>query len=81
MATIKGTILVRQLGAVATAAVGLTQRPHILMVGLFAGLGDGLNALVARFRGAGEEHRADWLIRSAFIIRRFRAIVWKSVRV
>lgn len=66
LANMVDTALVGRLGAVATAAVGFTQMPHILMVGLFAGLGVGLNALVARFHGAGEEHRLEPTTRAGF---------------
>ncbi|MGE5674372.1 MAG: MATE family efflux transporter [Mycobacterium leprae] len=60
------TILVGRLGAVAVAAAGLTQQPHWLMVGLFMGLGVGVNALVARFQGAGETGRIEAATRSGF---------------
>ncbi|MFZ5815238.1 MAG: MATE family efflux transporter [Bacillota bacterium] len=66
MANMVDAALVGRLGAVATAAVGLTQMPHWLMVGLFMGLGVGVNALAARFHGAGEDHRLEATTRAGF---------------
>lgn len=54
LANMVDAMLVGRLSAVSVAAIGLTQPAHWLMVGLFAGLGVGVNALVARFHGAGD---------------------------
>lgn len=59
-------ILVGHLGAVAVAAIGLTHTPHWLLVGLFAGIGVGVNALVARFYGAGETGHIESATRAGF---------------
>lgn len=66
MANMVDAVLVGRLGAVATAAVGLTQMPHWFLVGLFTGLGIGVNALAARFHGAGEEDRLEATTRAGF---------------
>lgn len=66
LANMVDTALVGRLGAVATAAVGLTQMPHWLLVGLFMGLGTGVNALVARFHGAGEDGQMEATTRAGF---------------
>lgn len=66
LANMVDTALVGRLGAVATAAVGLTQMPQWLMVGLFTGLGIGVNAVAARFHGAGEEHKLESATRAGF---------------
>lgn len=59
-------ILVGRLSTEAVAAVGLSQTPHWLMAGLFMGLGVGVNALVARFQGAGETQHIESATRSGF---------------
>lgn len=59
LANMVDTALVGRLGAVATAAVGLTQMPNWLLAGLFMGLGVGVNALAARFHGAGEDDKLE----------------------
>jgi putative MATE family efflux protein len=66
LANMVDTALVGHLGALATAAVGFTQFPFWLMQGLFMGLGVGVNALVARFYGAGEHHRIPPATRAGF---------------
>jgi len=66
MANMVDAALVGRLGAISTAAVGLTQMPHWFMIGIFMGLGVGVNALVARFHGAGEEHELEATTRAGF---------------
>ncbi|MFZ5825540.1 MAG: MATE family efflux transporter [Bacillota bacterium] len=66
LANMVDAALVGRLGAVATAAVGLTQMPHWFMVGLFMGLGVGVNALAARFHGAGEDDKLEATTRAGF---------------
>lgn len=58
--------LVGHLDTVSMAAVNFTQTPHWLMTGLFAGLGVGVNALVARFQGAGEYEEIESATRAGF---------------
>lgn len=66
LANMVDTVLVGRLGAVSVAAAGLTQQPHWLMLGLFTGLGVGVNALVARFQGAGETDKIESATRAGF---------------
>ncbi|HEY3368741.1 MAG TPA: MATE family efflux transporter [Symbiobacteriaceae bacterium] len=66
LANMVDTVLVGRLGAVFVAAAGLTQLPHWLMLGLFMGLGVGVNALVARFQGAGELEQIESATRAGF---------------
>jgi putative MATE family efflux protein len=54
LATMVDAALMGHLSPIAMAAIGFTQMPHWLMTGLFMGLGVGVNALVARFQGAGQ---------------------------
>jgi putative MATE family efflux protein len=58
--------LAGHLDRVAMAAIGFTQMPHWLLVGLFTGMGVGVNALVARFHGAGEEEQIEPATRAGF---------------
>ncbi len=79
MANMVDAALVGRLGAISTAAVGLTQMPHWFMVGLFMGLGVGVNALVARFHGAGEEHRLEATTRAGFWLGLVTALLMGSL--
>ncbi|HWI64858.1 MAG TPA: MATE family efflux transporter [Symbiobacteriaceae bacterium] len=66
MANMVDAALVGHLSPVAMAAIGFTQTPHWLMVGLFMGLGVGVNALVARFYGAGDHEHIPTATRAGF---------------
>lgn len=58
--------LLGHLNPIAMAAIGFTQTPHWLLTGLFMGLGVGVNALVARYYGAGEHDRIPPATRAGF---------------
>jgi multidrug resistance protein, MATE family len=66
MATMVDTILVGHLDTISMAAVGFTQMPYWLVTGLFMGLGVGVNALVARFQGAGQTQEIEEATRAGF---------------
>jgi putative MATE family efflux protein len=66
LATMVDAALVGHLNPIAMAAIGFTQTPHWLMTGLFMGLGVGVNALVARFYGAGEHEKIAPATRAGF---------------
>ncbi|HLN59952.1 MAG TPA: MATE family efflux transporter [Symbiobacteriaceae bacterium] len=58
--------LLGHLNPIAMAAIGFTQTPHWLLTGLFMGLGVGVNALVARYYGAGQHDRIAPATRAGF---------------
>jgi len=66
LAGLVDTALVGHLDTVSMAAMGFTQMPHWLLVGLFAGLGVGVNALVSRFQGAGDYEHIEPATRAGF---------------
>jgi putative MATE family efflux protein len=66
MATMVDAALIGHLSPIAMAAIGFTNTPHWLMVGLFTGLGVGVNALVARFQGAGDHEHIPTATRAGF---------------
>ncbi|MDB4898161.1 MAG: Na+-driven multidrug efflux protein [Firmicutes bacterium] len=66
MATMVDAILVGHLDKLSMAAIGFTQPPYWLIVGLFTGLGVGVNALVARFQGAGRTEEIESATRAGF---------------
>ncbi len=66
LANIVDAALVGRLGAAPMAAVTITQPVTWLMIGLFLGMGVGVNALVARFYGAGEHDRLEAGTRAGF---------------
>jgi putative MATE family efflux protein len=66
LATMVDAALIGHLSPIAMAAIGFTNTPHWLMVGLFTGLGVGVNALVARFQGAGDHEHIPTATRAGF---------------
>lgn len=62
------TMMVGQLGAWATSAVGLTMQPKMLLSTAFMALNTGAMALVGRYRGAGDRDKANLILRQAFIM-------------
>lgn len=66
LASMVDAALVGHLNPIAMAAIGFTQTPHWLLTGLFMGIGVGVNALVARFYGAGEHEKIAPATRAGF---------------
>lgn len=62
------TILVGRLGAASLAAVGLAQQVEFMMHVLFAAVGIGATAIVARHIGAGEGEQANLAVVQTFIL-------------
>ncbi len=62
------TAMVGSLGAVAIAATGLSGSPLNLLNGLFAALGVGSTALVARFTGAGDRESANKTAQQSLLV-------------
>ena len=58
LASMMDLMMVGQLGPWALTAVGLTTQPKFLLMTLFIALNVGATALVARYRGAGEQEKA-----------------------
>ena len=58
LASMVDMMMVGQLGAYAIAGVGLTNQPKFLLMTMFMAMNVGTTALVARYRGAGEDERA-----------------------
>ena len=75
LANMVDAALVGHLSPIAMAAIGFTQTPHWLMVGLFMGLGVGVNALVARFQGAGDHEHIPTATRAGFWLGLILALV------
>lgn len=60
--------MVGSLGAVAIAAVGLADMPVMTIMAVFAALGTGTTALVARYIGAKEPEKAADIARQSFVL-------------
>lgn len=75
LANMVDAALIGHLDPIAMAAIGFTHMPHWLMVGLFLGLGVGVNALVARFQGAGDHERIAPATRAGFWLGIMLAVV------
>lgn len=61
-------MMVGQLGSWAIAAVGLTMQPKFLMATMFMAMNVGATALVARAKGAGDQERANLILRQAILM-------------
>lgn len=62
------TAMVGSLGEVAITAVGVSNSPMMLLNGLFAALGVGSTALVARFIGAGDRNSANKVAQQSLLM-------------
>ncbi len=70
------TAMVGGLGEVAIAATGLSNSPVMLLNGLFAALGVGGTALVARFIGAGDVESANKVAQQSLLVGMALALVF-----
>ena len=61
-------MMVGQLGSWAIAAVGLTNQPKFLMATAFMAMNVGATALIARAKGAGDQKRANLILRQAILL-------------
>ncbi|MBP7401556.1 MAG: MATE family efflux transporter [Clostridia bacterium] len=62
------TAMVADLGAAATAAVGLTAQPRMLMLAIFMATNVGVTAIVARRKGEGRQEDANRTMRNAIVL-------------
>ncbi len=62
------TAMVGHLGAAATAAVGLTAQPRMLMLAIFMATNVGVTAIVARRKGEGRQGDANRTMRNAIVL-------------
>ena len=79
LASMADQMMVGRLGAWATSAVGLTMQPKMLLSTAFMALNTGAMALVGRYRGAGDEKRANLVLRQAFMLNAFFGILFSVV--
>lgn len=68
LASMVDMIMVGQLGPWAISAVGLTTQPKFLMMTMFMAMNVGATALIARYKGAGEPHKANIILRQALLL-------------
>ena len=68
LASMADMMMVGGLGAWAIAAVGLTTQPKFLLMMMIMALNVGATALVARFRGAGDQESANKVFRQAITL-------------
>ena len=57
-----------QLGPWALTAVGLTTQPKFLLMTMFMAMNVGATAMVARYKGAGNQKKADEVLRQALLM-------------
>ncbi|MBM7582159.1 putative MATE family efflux protein [Caldicoprobacter guelmensis] len=61
-------MMVGQLGPWAIAAVGLTNQPKFLLMTMFMAMNVGATALVARYKGEGDQLKANMVLRQALLL-------------
>lgn len=68
LASMVDLMMVGGLGAWALSAVGLTVQPKFLLMILFMSMNIGATAMVARYKGAGEQEKANLIMRQAILL-------------
>lgn len=61
-------MMVGQLGSWAITAVGLTTQPKFLLMTMFQSMNVGSTALVARYKGAGDQRKANSVLRQSLLL-------------
>jgi putative MATE family efflux protein len=79
LASMVDTMMVGQLGALAIAAVSLTTQPKFVLQALFLAFNSGATALVARFRGMGDQESANLVMRQSLIFTAAFSIILSAV--
>lgn len=68
LASMVDLMMVGGLGAWAISSVGLTVQPKFLLMTIFMAMNVGATAMVARYKGAGEQNKANLILRQALMI-------------
>lgn len=68
-------MMVGQLGAWAITAVGLSTQPKFLLQTAFMAMNVGATAMVARYKGAGEQEKANGIMRQALLMTLIFAVI------
>jgi putative MATE family efflux protein len=68
LASMVDMMMIGGLGAWAIAAVGLTTQPKFLMMSMFMAMNVGATALVARYKGQGNQEKANLILRQALLL-------------
>lgn len=68
LASMVDMMMVGQLGAWAITSVGLTTQPKFLLMTIFMALNVGATAMVARYRGAGMQEKANAVLRQSLLL-------------
>ncbi|MEL7646467.1 MAG: MATE family efflux transporter [Sedimentibacter sp.] len=68
LASMVDLMMVGHLGAWALSAVGLTVQPKFLLMVLFMSMNVGATAMVARYKGSGDQEKANLVMRQALVI-------------
>lgn len=68
LASMVDLMMVGQLGPWALTAVGLTTQPKFLLMTMFMAMNVGATAMVARYKGAGRQDKANEILRQALLM-------------
>jgi len=68
LASMVDLMMVGQLGPWALAAVGLTLQPKFLLMIMFMSMNVGATSMVARYKGAGNQKKANLILRQALLL-------------
>jgi len=68
LASMVDLMMVGGLGAWALTSVGLTVQPKFLLMTFFMAMNVGATAMAARYKGAGEQEKANLILRQALVL-------------
>lgn len=74
LASMADLMMVGQLGSWAITSVGLANQPKMLLMTMYMAMNVGVTALVARNKGAGNQKRANLMLRQGLLLTFFLAI-------
>lgn len=75
IASMVDLMMVGQLGPWALTSVGLTTQPKFLLTTAFIAMNVGATAMIARYRGAGQQDKANAMLRQSMILSLFLSLI------
>jgi putative MATE family efflux protein len=79
LASMVDLMMVGNLGAWALTSIGLTNQPKMMLCTVYQALNVGATAMVARYKGAGQQEKAREILRIALFINLFLSLICATV--
>lgn len=79
LASMVDLMMVGNLGAWALTSIGLTNQPKMMLCTVYQALNVGATAMVARYKGAGQQEKAREILRIALFINLFLSLICAAV--